>query len=73
MSKLYAEQDISKLAVLKSNNDTIAMKVSGTGTGKPRLSSMLNDIAMKVPVSGKPWLSTMLNDIAMKVPVSGKP
>jgi hypothetical protein len=43
--KLYAEEDISKLAVLKSNNDTIAMKVSGTGTGtdKPWLSSMLND------------------------------
>jgi hypothetical protein len=29
MSKLYAEQDISKLPVLKSNNYTIAMKVSG--------------------------------------------
>jgi hypothetical protein len=26
-TKLYAEEDISKLAVLKSNNDTIAMKV----------------------------------------------
>jgi hypothetical protein len=56
MSKLYAEQDISKLAVLKSNNDTIAMKVSG----KPCPSSMLNDtIAMKV--SGKPCPSSMLN------------
>jgi hypothetical protein len=25
--KLYAEDDISKLAVLKSNNDTVASKV----------------------------------------------
>ena len=25
--KLYAEEDISKLAVLKSNSDTVAMKV----------------------------------------------